>query len=91
MQLGTLDNSTLSPQQIAHVNALLDELLDLPEDERLRALRHRSVGDPHVAAAVERWLDAVKASSDFLSTPPHARSQECVPDTPLAEDSARGV
>jgi serine/threonine protein kinase/tetratricopeptide (TPR) repeat protein len=81
MQPGALDNSTLSPQQIAEMNALLDELLDLPEDQRVGKLRHRSIEDPQVAAALERWLDAVKASSDFLSTPAHPQYQECPPDT----------
>jgi tetratricopeptide (TPR) repeat protein len=81
MQPGALDNSTLSPQQIAEMNALLDELLDLPEDQRIGELRHCSIEDPQVAAALERWLDAVKASSDFLSAPAHPRNQECPPDT----------
>lgn len=81
MQPGALDNSTLSPRQIAEMNALLDELLDLPEDQRIGELRHRSIQDPQIAAALERWLDAVKASSNFLSTPAHTRNQECPPDT----------
>src|ERR1700679_3381068 len=59
MQPGTLDSSTLSPQQIAQMNALLDELLDLPGDQRIDALRRRAVDDTQVAAAVERWRDAV--------------------------------
>jgi tetratricopeptide (TPR) repeat protein len=81
MQPGTLDSSTLSPQQIAQMNALLDELLDLPGDQRIDALRRRAVDDPQVAAAVERWLDAVHASSNFLTKPPRARMEESVPDT----------
>jgi tetratricopeptide (TPR) repeat protein len=81
MQPGTLDTSTLSPQQIARVNALLDELLDLPEEHRIGALRQRAIDDPLVTAAVERWLDAVHASSDFLSTPPRARMEEHASDT----------
>jgi tetratricopeptide (TPR) repeat protein/TolB-like protein len=81
MQPGTLDSSTLSAQQIAQVNALLDELLDLPGDQRVAALRHRSIDDPQVAAAVERWLEAVHASSNFLTKPPRARMEESVRDT----------
>jgi serine/threonine protein kinase len=81
MQPGTLDSSTLSPQQIALMNALMDELLDLPEAQRDPALQRRSIDDLQVAAAVKRWLDAVHASSDFLSTPAHPRSDDCVPDT----------
>jgi serine/threonine protein kinase/tetratricopeptide (TPR) repeat protein len=81
MQPGTLDSSTLSPQQIAHLNALLDELLDLPEDQRIGVLQRRPIEDPEVAAAVKRWLDAVHASRDFLNTPPHARMEGRVPET----------
>jgi tetratricopeptide (TPR) repeat protein len=81
MQPGNLDSSTLSPQQIAQVNALLDELLDLPAGQRLDALRGRSIDDPQVAAAVERWLEAVHASSNFLTKPPRARMEETVPDS----------
>ena len=81
MQPGTLDTSTLSPQQFVRVNALLDELLDLPEEQRVDALRQRAVDDPMVAAAVEHWLDAVRASGDFLSTPPRARMEEHATDT----------
>jgi tetratricopeptide (TPR) repeat protein/TolB-like protein len=81
MHLGTLDNSTLSQQQIQRVNALLDELLDLPEDQRNGALKRRPIDDVQVAAAVESWLAAVRASNDFLSSPPHPRGQEFVPDT----------
>lgn len=81
MQPGTLCSSTLSPQQIERMNALLDELLDLPEAQRIGALRRCSVEDPQVAAAVERWLHAVHASSEFLSTSPLARMEGRVPDT----------
>jgi tetratricopeptide (TPR) repeat protein len=81
MQPGTLDSSTLSPQQIAQMNALLDELLDLPGDQRIDALRRRAIDDPQVVAAVERWLDAVHASSNFLTKPPRARMEESAPDT----------
>ncbi len=82
MQPGAPDNLTLSSQQKAHMNALLDELLDLPEQLRADALRRRSIDDPQVAAAVESWLSAVHASNDFLTKPPYARMEEqCVPDT----------
>jgi tetratricopeptide (TPR) repeat protein len=81
MQPGTLDGSTLSPQQIARTDALLDELLDLPKDKRLGALRRLAIDDPKVAAAVESWLGAVHASSDFLSAPPQPRAEERAPDT----------
>ncbi|HEX3913352.1 MAG TPA: protein kinase [Steroidobacteraceae bacterium] len=63
------------------MNALLDELLDLPEVHRIGALQRRAIEDPQVAAAVERWLHAVHESSDFLGTSPLARMEGCVPDS----------
>jgi hypothetical protein len=39
MQPGTLNTSALSPQQVTQLNELMDELPDLPTDQRLAALR----------------------------------------------------
>ncbi|MEP6548685.1 MAG: protein kinase [Gammaproteobacteria bacterium] len=81
MRPGPQDVSTLTVAQRARLDALLDELLDLPEHERVAALHHRSVEDPQVAEALESWLRAVQASNDFLSTPPRPEMDEwCLPD-----------
>jgi hypothetical protein len=81
MQPGTSTTSALSHQQIAQMNALMDELLDLPTDQRLAVLQRRAIDDPAVAAAVARWLEAVHASSNFMSTSPRTRLQEHPPDS----------
>jgi tetratricopeptide (TPR) repeat protein/predicted Ser/Thr protein kinase len=78
---GTSTTSALSHQQIAQMNALMDELLDLPTDQRLAVLQRRAIDDPAVAAAVARWLEAVHASSNFMSTSPRTRLQEHPPDS----------
>src|SRR5579872_2904125 len=83
MQPGTLDTSTLSPQQRARINELLDELLDLPETERVAAFERRSIDDKQVADAVTSWLSAVHASADFLSNPLHPRREERVTDSAI--------
>jgi hypothetical protein len=63
------------------MEALLDELLDLPEERRAAALQKRSAEDPEVAAAVRRWLDAVRASSGFLSSPARPSQESFEPAT----------
>lgn len=71
----------LTVAQRARLDAFLDELLDLPDSERVAALRLRTVDDPQVAAGLESWLRAVQASNDFLSTPPRPGMDEwCLPD-----------
>ena len=81
MQPGTSTTSALSHQRIAQMNALMDELLDLPTDQCLVVLQRRAIDDPAVAAAVARWLEAVHASSNFISTSPRTRLQEHPPDS----------
>jgi eukaryotic-like serine/threonine-protein kinase len=61
--------TVLSTQQQAHVNALLDELLDLPEDRRSQRLHSRGVDDPAVLSEVESLLRAALAADGFLRTP----------------------
>jgi tetratricopeptide (TPR) repeat protein len=80
MHTGTHNGSTLSPEQSASVNTLLDQLLDLPQEERAAAFSRLSIDDALVAEAVERWLAAVHASSDFLSSSPRAPLEEHPPD-----------
>src|SRR5476651_1809578 len=59
----------LSTQQQAHVNALLDELLDLPQERRSQRLRSRGVDDPAVLSEVESLLRAALAADGFLRSP----------------------
>jgi non-specific serine/threonine protein kinase/serine/threonine-protein kinase len=64
----------LSPDQRAQVDALLDELLDLPETLRIARVREHGIEDPLVAAEAESLLRAASASNDFLSKSVRTRS-----------------
>jgi non-specific serine/threonine protein kinase/serine/threonine-protein kinase len=59
----------LSPDQGAALDALLEQLLDLPPAERLRALELQSIADPAVRDEAESLLRADQASRGFLETP----------------------
>jgi serine/threonine protein kinase len=59
----------LTPEQGSQLDALLEQLLDLPADERLRALELRSIADPAVRGEAESLLRADQASSGFLEAP----------------------
>ncbi len=59
----------LSEQQKQAAQALLDELLDLPEAGRWPRLRSREIGDPAIRGEVESLLRAVEATDGFLSKP----------------------
>ena len=45
----------LTDDQGAALDALLEQLMDLPPAERLRALERRSIGDPAVRSEVETY------------------------------------
>jgi serine/threonine protein kinase/tetratricopeptide (TPR) repeat protein len=75
------DHSSLSAQQRVRIDELLDEMLDLPEADRLAALEKRPVDDPRVAEAVKGWLHAVHASSNFLTSPLRPLKEEHVQDS----------
>jgi non-specific serine/threonine protein kinase/serine/threonine-protein kinase len=60
---------SLSPEQRRRVDAVLDELLDLPEAERLERVQALSTEDPAVLAEVQSLLLAARASNDFLESP----------------------
>jgi non-specific serine/threonine protein kinase/serine/threonine-protein kinase len=70
----------LSPAQRARVDELLDEMFDLPEAERIAALRARRIEDTAVRAEVESLLRAASASSGFLTIPPKPSPEELIPD-----------
>ena len=62
--------SDLSSAQKGRVDALLDDLLDLPEDQRIGRLRTLRIDDPAVMRELESLLHAVSASRDFLHPKP---------------------
>jgi len=68
----------LNPLQRIRVDALLDELLDLPEEARLANLGARSAEDPAVLAEVRSLLRAAHASGGFLDEPPHMAPDDVV-------------
>lgn len=61
--------SGLSAGQLARVDALLDELLDLPAESRIRALERKCPDDPTVRAEVSSLLSAVGAVGGFMAAP----------------------
>ncbi len=76
----------LSQVQRLRVDALLDELLDLPEEARIAQLRSRRGEDATVLAEAESLLLAAHASGGFLD----AASKGPVPDD-IAPDAAIGM
>ena len=70
MQPSDQVTAPLSPAQRARVDALLDDMFDLPEGERIANLRARRIEDTAVLAEVESLLRAASASGGFLSIPP---------------------
>jgi eukaryotic-like serine/threonine-protein kinase len=73
----------LSPAQRARVDALLDDMFDLPEAERIANLRARRIEDSAVLAEVESLLRSASASGGFLSTPPKPPTEDLIPDGTL--------
>jgi eukaryotic-like serine/threonine-protein kinase len=72
---------TLTGPQQSHVDALLDVLLDLPEDTRAQELRSRKVADPVVLSEVESLLRAAQGAAGFLCSPASPAAAEPAPDT----------
>ena len=73
----------LSPAQRARVDALLDDMFDLPEAQRMASLRARCIEDSAVLAEVESLLRSASASGGFLSIPPKPAAEEWIPDGTL--------
>jgi len=63
---------SLSPQQRARVDALFDELLELPRERRRRVMSGWQLEDPIVVEEVASLLHAAEASREFLSHPVQA-------------------
>lgn len=73
----------LSPEQRARVDALLDELLDLPGPRRTAHLRSLRLADAAVEAEVESLLRAAAASDGFMSSPARPQLQAPIPDAAI--------
>src|ERR1700727_4057721 len=80
MQAGNQVTAPLSPAQRARVDALLDDMFDLPEAERIATLRARRTEDSAVLAEVESLLRSASASGGFLTTPPKPSPEVLLPD-----------
>ncbi len=76
----------LSANQLARVDELLDELLDLPAESRTSVLDRKSTDDPAVLAEVRSLLKAAKAVGGFLSAPAMLAAEPL-----LEEDIAPGT
>jgi non-specific serine/threonine protein kinase/serine/threonine-protein kinase len=70
----------LTAAQRARVDELLDDLLDLPEGERIANLRARRIEDSAVLAEVESLLRAASASGGFLAMPPRPAAEASPPE-----------
>ncbi len=73
----------LTAAQRARVDALLDDMFDLPEAQRIANLRARRIEDSAVLAEVESLLRAASASGGFLAIPPKPPAGEWVQDGTL--------
>jgi predicted Ser/Thr protein kinase len=83
MQPSRETTSGLTAQQRSRVDALLDELLDLPEEARASRLRDRQGEDPIVLAEVESLMLAAQASGNFLGAPARAAVDDVVQDAAI--------
>jgi eukaryotic-like serine/threonine-protein kinase len=72
----------LSSNQLARVDALLDELLDLPVEARPAALERKCPDDAAVRAEVSSLLKAAKAVGGFMSIPAMLASEPQFEDIP---------
>jgi eukaryotic-like serine/threonine-protein kinase len=72
----------LSSHQLARVDALLDELLDLPAETRPSVLERKCPDDPAVRAEVSSLLKAAKVVGGFMSTPAMLKSEPQFEDIP---------
>ena len=83
MQPSGETTSGLTAQQRIRVDALLDELLDLPEEARASHLRDLQDEDPIVLAEVGSLMLAAQASVSFLSAPARSPVDDVVPDAAI--------
>jgi serine/threonine protein kinase/tetratricopeptide (TPR) repeat protein len=72
----------LSSNQLARVDALLDELLDLPAESRASVLDRKCSDDPAVRVEVVSLLNAAAAVGGFLSAPAMLATEPLLEDIP---------
>src|ERR1700683_1529615 len=73
----------LTAAQRARVDALLDDMFDLPEAERMANLRARRIEDSAVLAEVISLLRFASAAGGFLARAPQPPAEELIPDATL--------
>src|SRR5262245_46987333 len=66
----------LTPEQKAQVDALLDRLLDVPDEQRLSHFARDTTVDSTVRAEVESVLRAAQSAGDFLIRKPREAEEE---------------
>jgi tetratricopeptide (TPR) repeat protein len=74
--------TVLSSNQLARVDALLDELLDLPVESRPSVLDRKCPDDADVRAEVSSLLNAAGSVGEFLSTPATLATEPQFEDIP---------
>jgi tetratricopeptide (TPR) repeat protein len=74
--------TALSSNQLARVDALLDELLDLPVESRPAVLDRQCPDDADVRAEVSSLLTAAGSVGEFLSTPAMLATEPQIEDIP---------
>ncbi|MDB6158695.1 MAG: prkC [Gammaproteobacteria bacterium] len=74
--------TALSSNQLARVDALLDELLDLPAESRPSVLDCKCPDDPAVRAEVSSLLNAAGSVGEFLSAPATLAAESQIEDIP---------
>jgi non-specific serine/threonine protein kinase/serine/threonine-protein kinase len=76
---------------MARVDALLDELLDLPAGQRIAALRAKQLPDPELLDEIESLLRAAEESRDFMTAPPVANFDAASVFAPAPQAAAPDV
>jgi len=71
---------SLTRRQLSDIDALLDEILELPEHQRLASLHARSIEDPEVLSEVDSLVKAANSCGSFLSEPARPSAVEGVQD-----------
>jgi tetratricopeptide (TPR) repeat protein/predicted Ser/Thr protein kinase len=82
--------SDLSSSQLARVDTLLDELLDLPAEARGPALERKCADDPAVRGEVGSLLDAANSVGEFLEAPAALAPDALTEVDPLKEETVPG-
>jgi serine/threonine protein kinase/tetratricopeptide (TPR) repeat protein len=77
----------LAPERWRTISALLDEVIDLPAEQRRPHLERACAGDPALQVEVEALLAADRAAGAFLETPAASRFESVL--TGILEEESR--